>query len=77
MKNPITNEIAYSILKIKLRIIVSIIYIFRTIIIYCIRKIFEKIKNILISAIKLFKFTLKLFAKKNHINIYLDILNVY
>lgn len=77
MKNPITNEIAYSILKIKLRIIVSIIYIFRTTIIYCIRKIFEKIKNILISAIKLFKFTLKLFAKKNHINIYLDILNVY
>lgn len=64
MKNPITNEIAYSILKIKLRIIVSIIYIFRTTIIYCIRKIFEKIKNILISAIKLFKFTLKLFAKK-------------
>lgn len=42
MKNPVTNEITYSILKIKLRIIVFIIYIFRIAIIYCIRKILEK-----------------------------------
>lgn len=51
------NEIAYSILKIKLRIIVFIIYIFRITIIYCIRKVLEEIiTNILVSATKFKKF---------------------
>lgn len=51
------NEIAYSILKIKLRIIVFIIYIFRITIIYCIRKVLEEIiTNILVSATKFEKF---------------------
>lgn len=51
------NEIAYSILKIKLRIIVFIIYIFRITIIYYIRKVLEEIiTNILVSATKFKKF---------------------
>lgn len=50
------NEIAYSILKIKLRII-FIIYIFHITIIYCIRKVLEEIiTNILVSATKFKKF---------------------
>lgn len=56
MKNPVTNEITYSILKIKLRIILFIIY-----------TLSEKKKNILISAIKLFNTTLKLFHEKQNI----------
>lgn len=46
MKNPVTNEIAYSILKIKLRITIFIIYIFGITIIYRIRKVLEKIITI-------------------------------
>lgn len=56
MKNPVTNEITYSILKIKLRIILFIIY-----------TLSEKKKNILIFAIKLFNTTLKLFHEKQNI----------
>lgn len=63
MKNPVTNEITYSILKIKLRIILFIIY-----------TLSEKKKKILISAIKLFNTILKLFHEKQNIYKHLFVL---